>query len=233
MHQGGFVIAIDGPSGVGKSTVARAVAAELGLSYVESGAMYRAIALLALERSIPLDNAAALGELAAAAVFRFESGRSGNRIWVNGKVVTDAIRTPEVTQAASEVSVHPEVRAPLVARQRQLGRGGIVMEGRDIGTVVFPDAPLKIFLRAPAEVRGQRRMKDAESAGHASADAITSEITARDQRDESRETSPLKPAPDAIQIDTTDLSAADVARKVVELARSRRVPGLEKPTANR
>jgi cytidylate kinase len=232
--QRGFVIAIDGPSGVGKSTVARGVAAELGFSYVESGAMYRAVALLALEAGTPLHDAAALGKLGRAAEFRFETTPSGNRLWMNGRDITDAIRSPEVTRAASFVSVHPQVREPLVERQRALGRqGGIVMEGRDIGTVVFPDAPLKIFLDAPLEVRGKRRMKDAESADHASSDDVTRELTERDRRDATRETSPLVPAADAVRLDTKDLSAPQVIRMVVELAQSRGLSRLEKPPQNR
>ena len=234
-----LVIAIDGPSGVGKSTVARAVAARLGFSYVESGAMYRAIALRALETGTPLDDPAALGELARRAEFRFESGASGNRLRLNGRDVTEAIRSPEVTQAASLVSVHPEVRTPLVERQRTLGRqGGVVMEGRDVGTVVFPDAELKIFLEAPAETRGQRRLRDSESASlpqeAARSEAVLQEITERDRRDATRTVSPLVPAADAIRIDTTSLSAAEVVEKILKLAQSRSLPpGLEKPAKSR
>ncbi|MBI3935131.1 MAG: (d)CMP kinase, partial [Acidobacteria bacterium] len=142
-----MVIAIDGPSGVGKSTVARAVAERLGLPYVESGAMYRAVALLALETATPLADAAALGAIAKRAEFRFESSAAGNRLWLDGRDVTEAIRSEDVTHAASIVSTHATVRTHLVERQRALGAaGGVVMEGRDIGTVVFPDADLKIFL---------------------------------------------------------------------------------------
>jgi cytidylate kinase len=218
----GFVIAIDGPSGVGKSTVARGVAAHLGLSYVESGAMYRAVALLANENGTPLDDAEALGELAARASFRFETQTSGNRLWLDGRDVTEAIRSPEVTRAASFVSTHAVVRKHLVERQRQMGsRGGVVMEGRDIGTVVFPDAELKIFLEAAPEVRGQRRMADPESAGARDKAAVVREITERDQRDRSREVSPLVPARDAVRIDTSSLTAEQVVDRVLELARAR------------
>jgi cytidylate kinase len=191
--------------------------------------MYRAVALLALENGDPLDDGAALGKLARETYFVFERTAVDHRIVVNRRDVTHAIRSPEVTRAASFVSVHPAVRAPLVERQRELARaGGVVMEGRDIGTVVFPEAELKIFLDAPAEVRGLRRMKDVESS-QTNAEAVVKEIAARDQRDQNRETSPLRPANDAIRIDTAGLSAAEVAGRIVELARSRGASSLEKP----
>ncbi|MBI4480758.1 MAG: (d)CMP kinase [Acidobacteria bacterium] len=218
-----MVIAIDGPSGVGKSTVARAVASRLGLSYVESGAMYRAVALAALETGTPLDDADALGAIAARADFRFETSASGNRLWLNGRDVTEAIRSAEVTRAASIVSTHALVRAHLVERQRALGAaGGVVMEGRDIGTVVFPVAEVKIFLDASPEVRGQRRLKDQESAAASSAEAILREIAERDRRDQTREISPLASAPDAVRIDTTQLTADEVADQIAEIAGARR-----------
>lgn len=223
MARSRMVIAIDGPSGVGKSTVARAVASRLGLSYVESGAMYRAVALAALETETPLDDADALGAIAARADFRFETSASGNRLWLNGRDVTEAIRSAEVTRAASIVSTHAPVRAHLVERQRALGAaGGVVMEGRDIGTVVFPGADVKIFLDASAEVRGQRRLKDRESAAALGAEAILREIAERDRRDQTREISPLAPAPDAVLIDTTQLTAQEVADRIAEIAAARR-----------
>jgi len=217
-----MVIAIDGPSGVGKSTVARAVAARLGLSYVESGAMYRAVALLALESGTPLRDAAALGEIAARTAFRFETGDSVNRLWINGRDVTEAIRTPEVTDASSVVSTHAVVRRHLVERQRGLGAaGGVVMEGRDIGTVVLPGADLKVFLDAAPEVRAQRRLKDHETDSGLSADAVLREISERDRRDQSREVSPLAAAADAVHVDTSHLTAHEVAEKILEIARGR------------
>ena len=149
-----LVIAIDGPSATGKSTVAQKLAARLGYGYVESGAMYRAVALLALETGANWNDAAELGKLAAEADIRFElQGATGNRLLLNGRDVTEAVRSPAVTRASSLVSVHASVRRELVARQRALGReGGVVMEGRDIGTKVFPDADLKIFLDASSEI---------------------------------------------------------------------------------
>ena len=222
MARSTMFIAIDGPSGVGKSTVARAVAARLGWTYVESGAMYRAVALLALESGTPLEDAAALGEIAAGAKFRFETTDSVNRLWLNGRDVTEAIRAPEVTDAASIVSTHAVVRKHLVDRQRALGAAGsVVMEGRDIGTVVFPGADLKIFLDAAPEVRGQRRLHDKESAQASSAETVLREIAERDRRDQTREVSPLVPAADAVRIDTSRLTAAQVTEQILEIARGR------------
>ena len=218
-----MVIAIDGPSGVGKSTVARAVAARLGLSYVESGAMYRAVALLALDSGTPLNDAAALGAIADRAQFRFETGTSENRLWLNERDVTEAIRAPEVTDAASVVSTHAVVRRHLVDRQRDLGAAaGIVMEGRDIGTVVFPGADLKVFLDAAPEVRARRRLQDKQGGGGVSAEAVLRGITERDRRDQTREVSPLAPAADAVHIDTSHLTLQQVTDRIVELARARR-----------
>ncbi|MBI2820335.1 MAG: (d)CMP kinase [Acidobacteria bacterium] len=223
-----MVIAIDGPSGVGKSTVARAVAARLGLSYVESGAMYRAVALLALESGTPLDDAAALGAIAARAMIRFETSPSGNRLWLDARDVTEAIRAPEVTEAASIVSTHAVVRTHLVDRQRALGAGGgVVMEGRDIGTVVFPGADVKIFLDASAAVRGRRRQKDKETAHGSSAETVLDQITERDRRDQTRDVSPLLPAPDAVHLDTTSLTVDEVTERILEIARARGGAGME------
>lgn len=219
MARSRLVIAIDGPSGAGKSTVARAVALKLGLSYVESGAMYRAVALVALESGTPLDDSAALGAVAARANFRFETSASGNRLWLDGRDVTEAIRSAEVTHAASIVSTHAVVRKHLVERQRALGAaGGVVMEGRDIGTVVFPDADVKLFLDASPEVRGRRRLKDVHDAAGLSAEAVLAEISERDRRDQTRDVSPLAPAPDAVRIDTTTLAADEVVERILKIA---------------
>jgi CMP/dCMP kinase len=218
-----LVIAIDGPSGVGKSTAARAVAARLGLSYVESGAMYRGVALLALETGTALDDAAALGKIAANADFQFETTAGGNRLRLSGRDVTEAIRMPEVTDAASIVSTHAIVRKHLVDRQRALGAaGGVVMEGRDIGTVVFPNADVKVFLDAATEVRARRRMRDHDSVATTSPQVVIEQIAERDRRDQTREVSPLVPAPDAIHLDTSQLTAEQVADRIVEMARRRR-----------
>ncbi len=217
------MIAIDGPAGAGKSTVARRVAERLGYGYVESGAMYRALALLALETGTGLDDAAALERLAAAADLRFDAGPSGSRLLLNGRDVTEAVRAAEVTEAASVVSTHAGVRKNLVERQRALGRaGGLVMEGRDIGTQVFPDADLKVFLNASAEARAERRFRDRESAGQSSTAEVLEEIAERDRRDRLREQSPLVPADDSVRIDSTELSIEEVVSRILELAERKR-----------
>jgi cytidylate kinase len=181
--------------------------------------MYRAVALLALQTGTDPGDASALARLAAAADIRFEQHPSGCRLFLNGRDVTDTVRSPEVTHASSIVSTHAEVRKHLVERQRVLGRdGGVVMEGRDIGTKVFPNAELKIFLDASPEVRGRRRLQDQESAAHADEAAVLREIAERDRRDRTREVSPLVPAPDAVVIDSTNLSAEQVVAQVLALA---------------
>jgi cytidylate kinase len=217
-----LVIAIDGPSGSGKSTVAREVAARLGYSFVESGAMYRAVALLALERRIDLSDGAALGKLAAGADIRFVPQASGNRLLIGGRDVTETVRSTDVTEASSRVSVHAAVRQELVARQRMLGReGGVVMEGRDIGTKVFPDADLKIFLDARPEIRSERRFRDIADSGEITQVRVQQEMAERDRRDRERELSPLVPAADSIYIDTSHVSAEEVVERIVALVKQK------------
>jgi CMP/dCMP kinase len=211
-----MVIAIDGPAGAGKSTVARAVAAALGFTYLDSGAMYRCVALAGIERGADLDAAAAMGELARSVEIDLE----GERVGLEGRDVGSAIRGPEVTEASSRVSVHPPVREALVAKQRELiDNGRYVAEGRDIGTVVSPAAPLKVFLTASAEERARRR---AAQSGEDEA-AVLAAQRARDERDENREHSALRAAPDAVEIDTTGVSLEAVVERVVELARDRKL----------
>ncbi len=213
-----LLIAIDGPSGAGKSTVAALLAARLGYTAVDSGAMYRALALLALEAGVDPSDAPALGRLAASAEMRFDKGPNGSRFLLNGRDVTDAIRSPEVTRAASQVSVHPQVRENMVERQRALGRqGGLVMEGRDIGTKVFPEADVKIFLDASLDVRGERRIRERQAPGEATSDEVIRQMAERDQRDQLRKQSPLVPAEDSLRIDSTHLSAEEVVEKILEL----------------
>jgi cytidylate kinase len=229
---GGFlrtrlVIAIDGPSGSGKSTVAQRLAARLGYSYVESGAMYRAVALLALETATGLDDGAALGQLAAKADIRFDTQDSGNRLFLGTRDVTEAVRSPQVTEASSRVSVHAAVREELVARQRAIGRdGGVVMEGRDIGTKVFPDADLKIFLDATPEVRSERRFRDLAQdlagAGEITRARVLAEMQERDRRDRERELSPLVPAENSIYIDTSQIGADAVVERILALVESKK-----------
>jgi cytidylate kinase len=220
-----LVIAIDGPSGSGKSTVARDVAARLGYSFVESGAMYRAVALLALERHADLSDGQALGRLAAEAGIRFVPHASGNRLFLGNRDVTEAVRSAEVTEASSRVSVHAAVRQELVARQRALGReGGVVMEGRDIGTKVFPNAGLKIFLDASPEIRSERRFRDIADSGEITQVRVLQEMAERDRRDRERELSPLVPAADSIYIDTSHLSAEEVVERILALVKDRSEP---------
>ncbi len=209
-----MVIAIDGPAGAGKSTVARAVAAALGFTYLDSGAMYRCVALAGVEGGANLDDGEAMGEIARAV----EVGFDGDRVSLDGRDVSTAIREPEVTAASSRVSVHPGVREAMVARQRDLiAAGRYVAEGRDIGTVVSPDSPLKVFLTASAEERARRR---AAQAGEDYA-AVLDAQRERDRRDESREHSALRAAADAVEIDTTELSLDEVVARIVALAQNR------------
>ena len=209
-----MVIAIDGPAGAGKSSVARGVAAALGFTYLDSGAMYRCVALAALRRDVDLDDAEAVGRLAAA----LEIGLDGELVSLDGEDVTAEIRSPEVTDAAARIAVHPEVRNDLVKRQREMiAAGRYVAEGRDIGTVVSPDSPLKVFLSASEEERARRR---AAQTGQTVADVLAAQRI-RDQRDENREHSALQVAQDAVELDTTGLSIEQVIARIVKLARQR------------
>jgi cytidylate kinase len=209
-----MVIAIDGPAGAGKSTVARALAAELGFTYLDSGAMYRSVALAALEAGIDVDDGAALGELASGA----EIGLDGRRVLLGDRDVSAEIRESRVSAAASRVSVHPRVRAAMVARQQRLIKAGdYVAEGRDIGTVVSPDAPLKVFLTASDEERARRRAAETgEDFG-----SVLEAQRRRDALDTGREHGALRAAADAVELDTTGLGLEEVVGRVVGLARER------------
>lgn len=209
-----MVISIDGPAGAGKSTVARTVAERLGFTYLDSGAMYRCVALAALERGADPDDPEATGALAGS--LRIEVGHG--RVRLDGDDVSLAIREPRVSEASSRVSVHLAVREAMVARQRELIEANdYVAEGRDIGTVVSPDAPLKVFLTASEEERARRR---AEQTGE-NPEAVLAAQRERDERDRSREHSALEPAADAVEIDTTELTLEQVVDRVVELAAGR------------
>jgi CMP/dCMP kinase len=209
-----MVIAIDGPAGAGKSTVARAVAAELGFTYLDSGAMYRCVALAALEAGIDVDDGAALGPLASG----LEIILDGRQVLLGERDVSTAIREPAVTAAASHVSVHPGVREAMVERQRQLIEAGdYVAEGRDIGTVVSPDAPLKVFLTASDAERARRRAAETGEDFESVLDAQRR----RDARDSGREHGALRAADDAVELDTTGLGLEEVVGRVVALARER------------
>ena len=209
-----MVIAIDGPAGAGKSSVARGLAQELGFTYLDSGAMYRCLALAALRAGADVDDSEDLGRIAAGVEIELD----GDGVRLDGEDVSGRIREPDVTEAASRVSVHPAVREAMVERQRDaIARGRYVAEGRDIGTVVSPDAPLKVFLTASPEERAERR---ARQSGGDSAEILTAQ-SERDARDEGREHGALRAADDAVELDTTGMSQDEVIAEVVRLARTR------------
>ncbi len=214
-----LIIAIDGPSGVGKGTVARAIAAELGYRHVDSGAMYRAVGWKAAQLGVPLDREDELARIATDSAIAI----SGTLVAIDGTDITRAIRTPEIDKAAAAVARLPKVRAILVDRQRQLGLdGGIVMEGRDIGTVVFPDADLKLYLDASAEERARRRASDAAHSGPIALAEVATALEERDQSDSTRAASPLYAAADATVIDTTGTPIDVVVARVMGLIQARR-----------
>jgi cytidylate kinase len=218
-----ITIAIDGPAGAGKSTLARRIADKLGYVYVDSGAMYRAVALWALRANVALSDMHRLEQLASAAHIEFAPG--GGTVLLNEEDVTSAIRTPEVSQAASEVSLVPAVRRALVLKQREIGeKVSIVMEGRDIGTVVFPDATVKIFLDAIPEERATRRANEIALP----AEIVERQIRERDQRDRGRAESPLVQAPDAVYVDSTGLGIEEVEAAVLKIIRDRTSNGRER-----
>jgi len=221
------VIAIDGPAGAGKSTLAAHLARRFGFLNLETGAMYRALALKAIENDYGFDEEAPLLALAASTRITLEPQLEGNRVLLDGIDVSRRIREQDVTSGASQISVHPRLRIWMVHQQRALGAaGGVVMEGRDIGTAVFPDAEVKIFLDAAPEVRGNRRFRQAGPVSHpteqqkAAEEAIIAELKERDHRDRTRAESPLQPAADAVILDSTAMSLAEVLAAAEEIVRS-------------
>jgi len=219
VRPGGLVIAIDGPSGAGKSTAGRELADRLGYVFLDTGAMYRALALAALRAGVALDDGTALAALAGRTAIEL---RPGGGVLLDGHDVTSLIRTQDVGAAASSVSVHPPVRRHLVARQREMGRaGGVVMDGRDIGTAVFPDADLKFYVDAHPRRRAARRHEELAQRGLPSdLDTIEREIRERDHADSTRAESPLTRAADAIHLDTTELGLDEVVRRMLAAVES-------------
>lgn len=216
------VVAIDGPAGAGKSTVASHLARRFGLMNLETGAMYRAFALKAIQNDVDFDSEGELLHLSQTTRIVLEPQLDGNRVLLDGVVVSKRIREPDVTAAASRVSVHPQIRSWMVDQQRTLGRhGGVVMEGRDIGTVVFPDAEVKLFLDAAPQTRGDRRYRQVEPAGAPEMQvAVLKEMQERDARDRNRAESPLRPAPDAIVLDTTYMTLEQVLLEVERIVKA-------------
>jgi CMP/dCMP kinase len=218
----GLVIAIDGPSGAGKSTAGRILASRLGYVFLDTGAMYRALAFQALRKGVPLDAAEDLARLVREA--RIDLAPGGERVLLDGEEVTASIRTREVSAAASKVSVHGPVRREMVTRQREMGQGGgVVLDGRDIGTAVFPDADVKFYVDADPAQRARRRHEELAAAGiEADLTSIEDEIRQRDQADSTRTDSPLTRAPDAVHVDTTGLRPETVVEQMQEVVEARR-----------
>jgi cytidylate kinase len=217
-----IIVAIDGPSGAGKSTIARHLARHFGLLNLETGAMYRAFALKALRAGLPLDESGRIEALAARTTIRLEPGEEHNRVLLDGEDVTALLRNQTVTDAASRVSVFPAIRAWMVQLQQQLGAaGGVVMEGRDIGTVVFPQAEVKIFLDAAPEVRGLRRYEQLGSKPEVQPAEVISDLRERDERDRNRADSPLRPSADAVLVDSTEMTLEEAVRAAEAIVEAR------------
>ncbi|NMC73602.1 MAG: (d)CMP kinase [Geobacteraceae bacterium] len=219
----GIIVAIDGPSGAGKSTVARLLAERLGYVYIDTGAMYRAVALSVKRASIAPEDEVALEELCRGLEISFERDSGGYRVLVNGEDVSEAIRTPEISQLTSRISTRKAVRDVLLHEQRRMGRSGnVVLEGRDIGSVVFPDADVKFFLSASAEERGKRRFLELREKGEdVTVESTIAEVAARDARDEQREIAPLRMAKDALLVDSTGVSIPDVVARMEIIVRAK------------
>ncbi|MFP4598424.1 MAG: (d)CMP kinase [Persicimonas sp.] len=219
-----MIVAIDGPAGAGKSTIARRVAQELGYQLIDTGAIYRAVAYRALEDGEDLEDPEDVSMLAASLDFDFRREGGDNILYVDGEPMREQIRTPHVTRASSQISGFSALRKALLDVQRELGRSEpSVLEGRDIGTVVFPDAEVKIFLTASKEVRAHRRLEQMQEQGiDADLDEVYDEIVARDKRDTERDVAPLKKADDAVEVDTTGMEIDEVVERILEVVEDKR-----------
>ncbi|MCU0698828.1 MAG: (d)CMP kinase [Myxococcaceae bacterium] len=221
-----LIVAIDGPAGAGKSTVSKILARRLDFTLVDTGAIYRCVALKARRQGLALDDDARLEQLLGTLDVSFHVEEEVNHVFLEGEDVSEAIRTPENSLAASQVSSRPVVRAHLLDLQRRLAlhaQHGAILEGRDIGTVVFPDADVKVFLFANPEIRARRRYEELFEKGHEKPiDQVLSEQNRRDREDSEREVAPLKPAADAVQLDSTDLPLSEVVQRIEDLVQSRR-----------
>ena len=217
-----LIIAIDGPAGSGKSTIAQQLSRKLNYVNLETGAMYRALGLKALESNVPLDDEARLHDLAQLSTIALDPTPLGNRVLLDGRDVSQRIRDTDVSDAASRVSVHPRVREWTVAHQREMGKlGGVIMEGRDIGTKVFPDADVKIFLDAKLDVRAKRRVTQVAEDDPSKAKQIAEQMAQRDRRDTTRTESPLVPAHDAVIIDSSHLTIEEVIAQIMQVVEQR------------
>lgn len=222
LHDKPLKIAIDGPAGAGKSTLARLLSQRLGIPYVDTGAIYRALALKAYRLGIGEEEEEKLGELARNLDINFKWDDGGLRIFLEGEDVSEEIRTPEITRLSSPISKHPKVREALLGLQRELAKGGAIMEGRDIGTVILPDADVKIFLTASVKERAKRRYLELKEKGHdVDLEQLEKEIEERDKRDATRDIAPLKMAEDAILLNTDDLSIEEMVEEALRIVKEK------------